>query len=134
MPIRLLIADDNPGFLDSLRQVFESTSDICVTAVASSGKQAVELARLHHPDIALLDVRMPDLNGIEAAREIARMSPPTAVVLLSIQVERSYVLESVKAGAVGYLSKLASLSEFIEAVRNVARGGASFVPAKPSQR
>lgn len=128
MPIRLLLADDNAEFLMGLRFLFESCRDIVVVGEAASGVDAVRLAHTCHPDVALLDVRMPGLSGIEAARRIALHSPAPAVILCSIMVDPSYVIEAVKAGAVGYVSKTASPAEILDAVRSAAKGGTCFGP------
>lgn len=128
MQIRLLLADDNAEFLIGLRFLFESSRDIAVVAEAASGVDAVRLATTARPHVALLDVRMPGLSGIEAARRIVLLSPAPAVILCSIVVDRNYVIEAVRAGAVGYLSKTSSPAEFLDAVRLAARGGTFFGP------
>lgn len=128
MPIRLLLADDNAEFLMGLRFLFESCRDILVVGEATSGVDAVRLARIYRPDVALLDVRMPGLNGIEAARRIVLQSPAPAVILCSIMDDQSYVIEAAKAGAVGYVSKTASPADILNAVRQAAKGGTCFGP------
>jgi len=128
MPIRLLLADDNAEFLMGLRFLFESCRDIVVVGEAASGVDAVRLAQVCRPDVALLDVRMPGLSGIEAARRIVLHSPAPAVILCSILVDQSYVIEAAKAGAVGYISKTASPADLLNAVRMAAKGGTWFDP------
>ena len=136
MPIRVLLADDNAEFLLELHRVFENLPDITVVADAVSGVQALYLACVLRPDVAVLDVRMPGLTGIQATQRIATLSPAPAVILLSIITDRSYLIEAARIGAAGYFSKTASPSELVEAVRSVAKGDkflGLLSPATPGQ-
>lgn len=126
-PIRVLIADDNKEFICSLRALLEGQRDVEVVAAAYSGPEAVSCAAALHPDVAVLDVRMPGFSGIEATRAIMSLGMHAAVLILSVSVDRPYVVAAVKAGAAGYLSKSASEHELISAVRTLARGGSCFL-------
>ena len=122
MPIKVLLADDNAEFLLELCRVFDNLPDIVVVAEAVTGVQALYLACVFRPDVVILDIRMPGLTGIQAARRIATLAPAPAVILLSIVTDRSYLLEAARIGAAAYFSKTALPGELIEAVRSVARG------------
>ena len=130
MPIRLLLADDNRNFLETLQSLLEKNADMTVTAIAFDGGEAVRMARVHQPDVAVLDVRMPGITGIEAARQIATMTPAPAVILLSIHVDRIYAAEAAHAGAAGYLSKTSTPPELAEAIRRASRGDTCFQPLR----
>lgn len=106
-----------------------SQPDFSVVAEAASGLQAVELARKHQPDVAVLDIGMNELNGIEATAQILRSSPRTSVLILSMHRDERYVIRAVKAGARGYLLKDAVEDELIEAVRLLHKGESFFSPA-----
>lgn len=128
MSIRLLLADDHDVFRQSLRQVLESEPDFVVVAEARSGAEAVRLAEEHQPDVAIVDVRMPELNGIAAVAEILRQSPNTAVLMLSVHADRQYVIRSVEAGARGYMLKDSAEQVLIGAIRTVREGDRYFSP------
>jgi len=129
MPIRILLADDHTLMRQGLRHILESHADFDIVAEASSGIEAVEAAREHRPDVALVDVAMKELNGIEATSQILKHSPQTAVVMLSMYSDERYVLRAVKAGARGYVLKNSAGEELIEAIQTVLRGMAFFSPA-----
>ena len=112
-----------------LRRILEDQSGFEVVAEASSGIEAVDAARLHHPDVAVIDVAMKELNGIEAATQILKESPHTAILMLSMYSDERYVLRAVKAGARGYLLKNSAGEELIEAIVAVQKGMAFFSPA-----
>src|SRR5439155_12410327 len=103
--------------------------DFDIVAEASSGIEAVEAARQHRPDIAVVDVAMKELNGIEATAQILKHSPQTAVLILSMYSDERYVLRAVKAGARGYILKNSAGEELIQAIHTVQRGMAFFSPA-----
>lgn len=134
MPIRLLLADDNRSFLETLQSLLENNSDMAVAAIARDGGEAIRMARDHHPDVVVLDIRMPGIAGIEAARQIACLSPAPAVIMLSMHVDRIYVAEATRAGAAGFLSKTSTPSELSEAIRRVSRGDTCFQPLPASRR
>src|ERR1700722_8409820 len=100
--IRILLADDHTVVRDGLRALLERQPDMAVVAGAGDGRECGQLAENHPPDVGLMDVAMPEMNGIEAARRIIAASPKTGVVMLSMHHDESYVLRSLKAGAKGY--------------------------------
>ena len=127
--IRILLADDHTVVRKGLRLLLESVPEFQVIADASSGREAVALAEQHMPDVVVMDVAMPILNGIEAARQITAKLPQTAVVFLSMHGDESYVLRALKAGARAYLLKDSAEYDLIQAVRAVSEGKAFFSPA-----
>lgn len=129
MSTRILLADDHTLMRQGLRHILESHEDFEVVAEASSGIEAVQAAREHHPDIAIVDVAMKELNGIEATAQILKHSPHTAVVILSMYSDERYVLRSVKAGARGYVLKNSAGDELVQAILTVQKGAAFFSPA-----
>jgi len=120
--IRVLIADDHPTFREGLVRVLTEQDDIEVVAQAGDGEQAVELAAGLSPDVAMLDVNMPKLNGIEATKAIKVNSPNTAVIIVSAYGHEPYVIGAIEAGATGYLLKDARVWELVSAVRSVHAG------------
>jgi two-component system response regulator NreC len=127
--IRILLADDHTVVRKGLRLLLESVPEFQVIADASSGREAVALAEEHTPDVIVMDVAMPILNGIEAARQITAKLPHTAVVFLSMHGDESYVLRALKAGARAYLLKDSAEYDLIQAVKAVSEGKAFFSPA-----
>jgi len=127
--IRILLADDHQLMRTGLRLVIEQQSDLSVVGEASDGRQAVALAKLLRPDVAVMDISMPSLSGIEAAHQITQSHPEIAVIVLSMHPDESYVLRALKAGVKGYLLKDSADSDLIGAVRAVARGKSFFSPA-----
>jgi DNA-binding NarL/FixJ family response regulator len=121
-PITILIADDHTMFRQGLREILERKGGFRVIAEVSDGEAAVAEARALRPDIALLDVSMPGLTGIEAARQIATASPGTRTVVLTMHRDERTILEALRAGANAYLLKDADAGELIEAIRIVHRG------------
>jgi two-component system, NarL family, response regulator LiaR len=118
MPLRLLIADDERLFRQSLKILLETAKDIKVVAEAADGQEAVVKARETAPDIALLDVRMPKMDGIKAAKLISTLVPQTKILMLSIHDDDEKVLSAIKAGAKGYVLKDTDRAEFIEIIRH----------------
>jgi len=129
MSIRILLADDHTLLRQGLRHILESNPEFEIVAEAGSGIEAVEAARRDRPDVAIVDVAMKELNGIEATAQILKHSPQTAVLMLSMYSDERYVLRAVKAGARGYLLKNAAGDELIQAIQVVLRGMAFFSPA-----
>jgi len=129
MSIRILLADDHTLMRQGLRHILESHADFEVVAEASSGIEAVQAASEHHPDVAIVDVAMKELNGIEATAQILKHSPHTAVLILSMYSDERYVLRSVKAGARGYVLKNSAGDELVQAILTVQKGTAFFSPA-----
>jgi two-component system response regulator NreC len=129
MSIRILLADDHSVMRTGLRLVLERQPDFEVIAEASDGREAVGMAQQNRPAVVVMDVTMPNLNGIEAARQICTAMPDTGVVMLSMHSDEAYVLRALKAGARGYLLKESAESDLISAVRAVQAGKAFFSPA-----
>ena len=129
MSVRVLLADDHALMRQGLRHILESHSGFDIVAEASSGIEAVEAAREHKPDIAIVDVAMKELNGIEATSQILKHSPQSAVLILSMYSDERYVLRAVKAGARGYVLKNSAGDELIQAISTVLKGQAFFSPA-----
>jgi two-component system response regulator NreC len=128
-PIRILLADDHTVVRKGLRLLLESQPEFNVVADAADGREAVALAEQHRPDVAVIDIAMPVLNGIEAARQISAKLPQTAVVFLSMHADEGYVLRALKAGARAYLLKDSAEHDLINAVKAVSEGKAFFSPA-----
>lgn len=129
MPIRILLADDHTVVRDGLRALLEKQPDMTVVAEACDGRDSIRLAEEQSPDVVVMDIGMPSLNGIEATRRILAANPRTAVVMLSMHQDESYVLRSLKAGAKGYLLKDSLRGDVIDAIRAVAQGR-SFLTRK----
>ena len=131
-PIRILLADDHSVVRDGLRALLEKQPDMAVVAEAADGRDSIRLAEEQLPDVVIMDIGMPNLNGIEAARRILAANPRTAIVMLSMHQDESYVLRSLKAGAKGYLLKDSLRNEVIDAIRAVFHGR-SFLTRKVSR-
>jgi len=131
--LRVLIADDHPLFRDGLRAMLESESDIELVGEASTGLEAVSLAGQLLPDVALMDIQMPDLDGIEATRRVMAESPNTRVLVVTMFEGDDSVLAAMRAGARGYVVKGMRSAEAIRAIRAVAAGEAIFSPAIASR-
>jgi len=121
-PIRVLLADDHTVVREGLRILLEQQVDIAVVAEAADGREAVQMAEEHTPDVIMMDVAMPNMNGIEATRRIIAVRPDTNIVILSMHNDESYVLQSLRAGARGYLLKDSPRADVLEAVRAAAAG------------
>jgi two-component system, NarL family, response regulator NreC len=127
--IRILLADDHTVVRKGLCLLLESHPGFKVIAEASNGREAVAMAQAHKPDVAVLDVAMPMLNGIEAARQISEKLPQTAIVFLSMHSDESYVLKALKSGAKAYILKDSAEYDLINAIKAVSEGKAFFSPA-----
>jgi NarL family two-component system response regulator LiaR len=127
--IRILIADDHELFRAGVRGLLRGFGGMDVVAEAANGNEAVELTLRHKPDILLMDVAMPGLNGIDAAQRITAASPQTRVIILSMHTGEEHVTRALKAGATGYLLKDAQPAELERAVRLVSRGEPYLSPA-----
>jgi len=126
--VRILLADDHNIIRDGMRLLLERQSDFSVVGEASDGREAVRLAEDQQADVVVMDIAMPNMNGIEATRRITERHPRTAVVILSMHYDESYVIRSLKAGARGYLLKDAVKADLIAAIRTVADGRSFFSP------
>jgi DNA-binding NarL/FixJ family response regulator len=129
MTISVLIADDHQLLREGFRAVTEQETDIAIVAEAGDGITAVDRAHALKPDVAILDISMPGINGIEAAARIRRESTGTEVIILSMHTEREYVIKALKVGAKGYLVKSCASAELVDAIRAVARKGTYLSPA-----
>ena len=129
--IRVLIADDHGIVRSGLRLLIDRQADMEVVAEATDGVSALESTQAEHPDVAVLDVSMPRMTGLQAAREIRSHAPDTRVLLLSMHDDAHYFVEGLDAGAAGYVLKRAADTDLIEALRTVAAAGRSS-RAKPS--
>ena len=127
--IRILLADDHTIVRQGLKLILGSQADFEVTGEAANGREVVDLAGKLKPDIVLLDVAMPELNGIEATRLMLQANPRIRILVLSMHKEATYVREILKAGARGYLLKDVIDTELLNAVRSVARGDGYVSPA-----
>jgi DNA-binding NarL/FixJ family response regulator len=127
--IRIVLADDHTIVRKGLRLLLERESDFGVVAEASNGREAIDAVSREAADVAIMDISMPILNGIEATKRINAEHPRTAVIILSVHSDEGYVLRALKAGARGYLLKDSAETDLIQAVRVVAAGKAFFSPA-----
>jgi DNA-binding NarL/FixJ family response regulator len=132
MLIRILLADDHAVVRDGVRALLEKQTDMAVVAEAADGREAAQLAEELLPDVVVMDIGMPNLNGIDATRRILAAHPQIGVVILSMHQDESYVLRSLKAGAKGYLLKDSLRSDVLDAIRSVARGR-SYLTRKVSR-
>jgi DNA-binding NarL/FixJ family response regulator len=127
MPVRILLADDDLLVREGLKALLDG-GGIEVVAEASDGQEAVRLAESLHPDIAILDVSMPSLNGIDAARAIARIEPEVKTILVTVHSEDAYVLDAIRAGARGYVLKKQAAADLRQAIRDVCHGSVYISP------
>jgi DNA-binding NarL/FixJ family response regulator len=128
-PIRVVIVDDHPVFRDGMRSLLESIPEVTVAGEAATGQEAVDLAAGLRPDIVLMDIGLPQMNGIEATRAVLAACPTTRVLVLTMYEEPDSVFSALRAGARGYLLKDARSEEIVRAIKAVAGGGAIFGPA-----
>lgn len=127
--IRVLIADDHPLFRDGLRVLLESADDVEVLGEATTGEEAVVVSLSLRPDVVLMDIKMPGINGIEATRRIVQAEPQVQVLMLTMLEDDDSIFAALRAGAMGYLLKGARQDEALRAIRAVANGEAIFGPA-----
>ncbi|HYJ69768.1 MAG TPA: response regulator transcription factor [Nocardioidaceae bacterium] len=125
---KLLVADDHPAFRRGLELMLRDVDDVEIVGEAETGLQAVELAEQLSPDVVLMDLRMPDLDGIEATRRLSRGTPAPAVVVLTMFEDDDSVFAAMRAGAQGYLLKGAEQDEIVRSIRAAASGEAIFGP------
>ncbi len=127
--IRVLLADDHHVLRQGMAQVLDAQADMTIVAQAGNGREAIIAAQKFQPDIALLDINMPEMDGVQAARHIGDVSPDTGIIILTMYRRDEYVFEAIKAGASGYLLKEVELDELLAAIRAVASGEAVIDPA-----
>ncbi len=121
-PISVLVADDHALMREGLVELLKKYTDITVVATAANGREAVQLAREHRPQVAIFDISMPELNGIDATRELAQQAPGVRVLILSMHAGAQHIMQALAAGAHGYLLKQSASEEVAGAVRVVAAG------------
>lgn len=131
--IKLMLADDHLVVRSGLRMLLESKPDMEIVAEAESGREAVEKVKVMHPDVILMDIQMPDMNGIEATQRIKTVSPETAVLALTMHEDDHYFFEMLHAGASGYVPKRAAPDELINAIRTVSEGQVFLHPSLASR-
>lgn len=128
-PIRIVLADDHWLMRDGTRHILEQCSDLKVVGDAEDGQHALELIEHLQPDVAILDIRMPKINGVDVVRRMKEIAPNTEALMLTAYDDDDYILALMTAGALGYLLKTARPSELIEAVQRVHQGEAVLHPA-----
>lgn len=133
MKIRLLLADDHVMLRSGLCALLNAQPDLTVVGEASDGRTAVEVVRKLHPDVAILDISMAELNGIEAARQMRAEHLPTQVIILSMHVTRRHIHQALQAGVRGYVLKEAAAEELIDAIHAVVAGQRFFSPRVESE-
>ena len=127
--VRIVLADDHTVMRNGLRLLLERQPNLQVVGEAADGRQAVTLSESAHPDVVIMDIGMPNLNGIEAARQIMNHNPRTAIAILSMHSDESYVIRALKAGARAYLLKDSAEADLLAAVRALTEGKSFFSPA-----
>ena len=132
-PIRVLLADDHTLMREGVRRILNADGGIEVVAEVGDGQAAVSETLTRQPDVAVLDITMPGGGGLDAARQIRRQAPEVRILILSMHLQPEYLLESVRAGAHGYLEKDAAASELVEAVRAVCAGDSYYSAAVSAQ-
>ena len=128
-PVRILLADDHTVMRNGLRLLLERQPHLQVVGEAADGRQAVALCETVNPDVVVMDIAMPNLNGIEAARQIVNRNPRTAIAILSMHSDEGYVIRALKAGARAYLLKDSAEADLLAAVRALTDGKSFFSPA-----
>jgi DNA-binding NarL/FixJ family response regulator len=132
-PIRVLLADDHTLVRAGLRALLQALVDVEVVAEADNGREALRLLGVYHPDVALLDIAMPQLNGLEVAARAAAAYPHVRIIMLSVHKNEEYVLQALQVGVAGYLLKNAAVAELELAVRAAARGETYLTPEVSKQ-
>jgi two-component system response regulator NreC len=127
--VRIVLADDHTVMRNGLRLLLERQPNLQVVGEAADGRQAVALIEKANPDVVIMDIAMPNLNGIEATRQIINQNPRTAVAILSMHSDESYVIRALKAGARAYLLKDSAEADLLAAVRALTEGKSFFSPA-----
>jgi two-component system response regulator NreC len=127
--IRIVLADDHRVMRSGLRLLLERQPDLSVVGEASDGRETIAMAERQRPDVVVMDIAMPNMNGIEATRQIVDRNPKTAVAILSMHSDESYVIRSLKAGAKAYLLKDSAEADLIDAIRAITEGKSFFSPA-----
>jgi DNA-binding NarL/FixJ family response regulator len=131
--ITVLLADDNTVLRRDFRKILEGEDDLEVVGEAKNGLQAVAMAKKLHPELVLMDIAMPLLNGLQATRQILKATPATKVLILSAHSDDAYVEEAINSGAMGYLLKQTCADSVCSAIREVQKGKICFSPSIPSR-
>src|SRR5881628_1163980 len=124
MPIRVLLVDDHELVRQGVASMLAKAEDLTIVGEARTGREAIEVARKELPDVILMDVRMPDMDGLEATRRIKEERSRTAIIILTMHENPTYLREAVRSGAAGYLLKDVSRDELLDAVKQIQQGGA----------
>lgn len=132
-PIRLLVSDDHALFREGLRALFSATPDIEIIGEADTGEKTLALAEALQPDIILMDINMPDMDGIQTTRQVLRANPTIGVIMVTMLEEDAPLFSAMRAGARGYVLKGARHQELLQTVRAVARGQVFFGPSTASR-
>jgi DNA-binding NarL/FixJ family response regulator len=127
--IRLLIADDHDLFREGLRALISATEDIELVGEAATGEEAIAIAEQQQPEVVLMDINMPDLDGIGATRKILRANPTTGIIMVTMLKDDASVFSAMRAGARGYVLKGSKYKELLQTIRAVANGQALFGPS-----
>jgi DNA-binding NarL/FixJ family response regulator len=127
--VRVVLADDHPVVLAGIKTLLRAAPEIEVVAEATSGLAALDLIRSHLPDVAVIDISMPGINGLELSRRLSEECPTVRVIALTVHEDRAYVQPLLQAGARGYLLKRSAADDLVRAVRAVAAGGMALDPA-----
>ncbi len=131
--IRILIADDQPLMRDGLKSILETEGDMKVAATASNGLEAVEMAEILQPDVILMDIRMPEMNGVESVRIIRGKCPDSKIIMLTTFNDEEYIIEALASGASGYMLKDTEIDKLTEAIRDARNGKMIMPPAVASK-
>jgi two-component system response regulator NreC len=129
MTTRLLLVDDHEVVRSGLRMLLESEQDVSIVGEAATGEEAIKSVAKHQPDVVVMDIGLPDMSGIEAARQIMKANPGTAIVALTIHEDEEYFFQMLDAGAAGYVPKRAAPEELLTAVRAAALGEVYLYPS-----
>ena len=132
MTTKILVIDDHQLYREGIKKILEFEKSFEVVGEGSDGDQVIELVRNHKPDVVIMDINMPNMNGVEATRQLVRTFPDTKVIILSIHDDENYVTHALKTGASGYLLKEMDVDALIEAVKVVIDGG-SYIHPKVTQ-
>jgi two-component system response regulator NreC len=127
--VKVLVAEDHAVVREGIRMILDAQDDFAVVGEARDGDEAVRLARQLRPDVVVMDISMPRMNGVEATQEIKRLFPDVQVLILTMHEEESYVFQLLRLGAAGYVLKRAAATDLVEAVRAASRGEAFLYPA-----